>query len=348
LDYFVTKHGVDYPDGAKSAVLEDSIMQKGYPVTAGSKMLENFISPINATVVSRIEAAGVAILGKTKMDEFGAGGIFPDSQVALIGDKGTTSGAVAAVADGVATFALCNDYTGAISREAAKNGLYYLHPTYGTVSRYGLIPAVGSIDQIGIVCKTPEAGFEALSIIAGHDKKDGAMLATATSLLLPNELRINNPSDEAKPKYYDLYEQIMQVLCCAELANNISRYDGIKYGYRASEYKDLQELYINSRTEAFGINTKLAAIAGAMVLSQENYLRLYDKAMRIRRLIKDSLDFDKCDAIVLKGTDLAALALPRLCGLPAITMPYGESAVTIVAAPQREDILMAALEAVEL
>ena len=380
MDYFITeynKDSIELPD-AECAVLEDSIMHKGRLVTAGSGILGNFVSPLNATVVTRIETAGIHISGKTIMDEFGIAGLFPDEQP-------EHSGAVSAVADGIAAFALCNDYTGAVGQQAAARGLYYLQPTYGTVSRYGLIPAVPSMDQIGIVCKTPEDGFRILSIISGHDPKDGAMYARGQGtgekgqrIVNPDRpLTIGIPKNifagtqgsassagfigigltgnfdtvEIELKYFDVYAQVMQILCFAELSGNTSRYDGIKYGYRTDSFADLQELYIKSRTEALGQNAKLASILGAMVLSQENYSRYYDKAMRIRRLIRDSLEFDKYNVIVLPVPDttsnyrLEQCALPRLCGLPAVTAPVA-GGITLVADVNHEDDLFAVLKEV--
>ena len=466
MDFFSTRYCIDCPEGALSAVLEDSIMHKGHPVAAGSKILENFISPLDATVVTRLDDAVVSILGKTKMDEFGAGGLLLNSEFRIqdseleIQDSELSTGAVNAVAEGVASFALCNDYTGAISRAAAAKDLCYIHPTYGTVSRYGLVPAVPSMDQIGIVCKTPTDGRRLLSVIAGFDHKDGAMFNNSefgigstefgignsesaaceperiakksTSLdisgneahlqintvpdkqlrigiptnviseIQHSEIKILNSSLNAvtdfsknfetvnfELKYYDIYTQVMQILCCAELSNNLTRYDGIKFGYRADGYRNLRELYTKSRTEAFGEDAKLASIIGSMVLSQEYYTRFYDKAMRIRRLIKESLEFDRYDAIILptcakfgvRGSEfgiengqgsrnggedshvvlpeevrkpspgahvLALHALPRLCGLPAITMPYRDGGITLVAEANCENILFSAFEAVEI
>ena len=429
MDYYITKYDTDPPEGAGRAVLEDSIMQKGYPVTAGSKILENFISPLDATVVTRLETAGVCILGKTKMEEFGIYGLFeardgslprcpneteggslsrsPDKIAAMTEDDTPSNslsrfcGAVAAVADGEADFALCNDYTGAVSREAAARGVCYLHPTYGTVSRFGLIPAVPSMDQIGVVCKTPAEGFRVLSIISGYDEKDGAIFTPAArQSALPHEgaIRLGIPANvmalaleseilEGLPenletvvfelKYFDVYTQVMQILCSAELSGNISRYDGVKFGYRAKDFSGIRELYTRSRTEAFGQDAKVAALLGAMVLSKENYSGYYDKAMRIRRLIKESLEFDKYDVIILpvclnpsptlpqgspamngdyayqhpdwqcnNGFEAAAHALPMLCGLPAITLPYRGGGVTLVADAGCESILRTALKAV--
>jgi len=412
MDYFVTRYDIDCPQDAQCAVLEDSIMHRNRRVTAGSKILENFISPLDATVVTRLEAAGICILGKTKMDEFGISEMLLNSGLLLtnsesgIRNSEFCSGAVSAVVDGIASFALCNDYTGAISREAAARGVCYVHPTYGTVSRYGLIPAVPSMDQIGIICKTPEDGAYVLSIIAGHDPKDGAMFTETRAgrgeLKANGErLRIGipvnaatNPADAAsiteftknfetvdiELKYPDVYAQVMQILCCAELSSNITRYDGIKFGYRAEGYKSLRELYTKSRTEALGEGAKLVSMIGSMVLAQENYTRYYDKAMRIRRLIKESLEFDKYDAIIIpayteygirnsefgmggegetedNGESCGTVSLkkaevpspcflPGLCGLPAVTVPFNGGGLTLIADVNCENVLFSALEAV--
>lgn len=375
MDHFITNYNIDCPPGADSAVLEDSIMQKGRVASAGSKMLENFVSPIDATVVTRLESAGIKILGKTKMDEFGVAGLFADLNTEI-------SGAAAAVADGEATFALCNDYTGAVRRQAAPRGVCYIHPTYGTVSRYGLIPAVPSMDQIGIACKVPEDGFRALSIIAGNDPGDGAMYSNAQLTgdggqwaKSKEKIRIGIPANvvsktdgsdavgefakgfdtvDFELKYFDVITQVMRILCCAEISGCTTRYDGIKFGYRADGFKDLHELYTRSRTEALGPDVKLAAMIGAMVVSQEKYDKYYDRAMRIRRLIKESLDFNEYDMIIMPAPDaqdadkLALSALPQLCGLPSVTVPFRNSAITLIAGARRESMIFSALKAVSL
>jgi len=306
-----------------NAVIESSIMQEGQPATAGSKMLEDFVSPIDATVTLRLVSAGIRIVGRADMEEFGLS----------LTEAVKTYETVDFVADGRADFALCNDYTGAVGYAATERGLYYLHPTYGTVSRYGLIPSVTSMDQIGVLFKEPEVGFNVLKVIAGYDPKDGTMKHSGgcgerCPAETPDLASIRMAG--FKPKYFEVYTQIMQILCCAEISNNISRYDGVKYGYRAKEYSGLNELYTKSRTEAFGADIKLAAILGAMVLSQENYLRFYDKAMRLRRMIKDSLEFDKYDVI---KTDCPILS--RLCGLPSLATPGN----VYIAGAGREDFL---------
>ena len=337
------------------AVLENSIMQKDQPATAGSKMLENFISPIDATVAVCLESAGIEIVGRCGSDEFGASGLFANPETAHERRDGSAvqeredRPCVHHVLSGEADFVLCNDYTGAISSAAAAQGFYYIHPTYGTVSRYGLIPSASSMDQIGILCKTPEVGFDVLKIIAGYDSKDGIMgnsKTEKTSGGSQSEQNTNNPVQkrvehiETELKYSEIFTQVMQILCVAELSNNISRYDGIKYGYRAKDYKDLNELYKKSRTEAFGEDVKLAAILGAMVLSQENYTRYYDKAMLLRRLIKDSLKFDNYDVLTYANAEHKRFSsgphvLSRLCGLPALTTPD----CTYIANAGREDVL---------
>jgi len=338
---------------AYKVILEESIMQKGKPATAGSKMLENFIAPIDATVVMRIETAGAQIAGRAGMDEFGAGGLFGTETIAE---------AVSVVANGKADFALCNDYTGATSRAAAAQGVCYIHPTYGTVSRYGLIPAVISMDQIGIVCRTPAEGFKLLKIIAGYDPKDGIMSSAGhpESAGRTDSAKYKAEYKDYKSEYSGVFSQIMQILCCAELSNNINRYDGIKYGYRTKEYRGLQELYTKSRTETFGADVKLASMIGAMVLSQENYTLYYDKAMRLRRLIKEEFEVEqggqghgqeaRVDLMERRnsspvlicqdgGKDLNYLTLSRLCGLPSVTTPK----CTYIVNAGREDALEAEL-----
>jgi len=296
-------------------LLEESIMQRDIPCTAGSKMLANFIAPFDATVAVLLQAAGVRISGRVITSEFGVGGLFADQ-------PGELTVSVNSFATGEADAMLCNDYTGAIAAAAGNRGLCYIHPTYGTVSRHGLIPSVTSIDQIGVLCRDVKTGFEIINIISGKN-------INPTRQKTPVITKTHQP-------YYDIYPQIMQILCCAELANNISRYDGIKFGYRAKDYNNLDELYTKSRTGAFGENIKLSALIGAMVLSKDNYNKYYDKAMRLRRMIKNSLDFSKAE--VLTATENQESGFPvlsRLCGLPSLTTPKG----TFIANTECEDLL---------
>ena len=188
-----------------------------------------------------------------------------------------------------------------------------------------------------------------LSIISGYDEKDGLMVNTAhkagalgaghgssgkmrlavegslsakeSATSFAAELKKDFDTADFEPEHLGIFPMIMQILCCAELSGNISRYDGIKFGYRAQGYWGWKELCAKSRAEAFGQEVKLAALVGTMVLSHGNYEKYYDKAMRIRRRIKASMDFDKYDAVVLSSPELA-----RLCGLPAIT--FGTMTIT--------------------
>ncbi|MDR2599964.1 MAG: hypothetical protein LBC73_06775 [Oscillospiraceae bacterium] len=243
-----------------NVILEESIMQKDIPATAGSKMLESFISPIDATVVTRLKATDIKIVGRYAFSEFGISGLFREYQ-----EKKLTK------ALENADVMLCNDFTGAIAKATKSCGMFYIQPKYGTVSRYGLIPSVCSLDQIGVLCKDLDVGQKVLEIISGYDPKDGIM----------NPDENAQARDEEKPPHSDIQKQIKQIICCAEFMGNMSRYDGVKYGYRAKDYKDLTEMYTKSRTEAFGEDVKLAIMIGAMVLSSENYDRYYDKARKL-------------------------------------------------------------------
>ena len=366
MSYYITDYGVS---GANTVALEDSIMQQGRPDTAGSKMLQNFISPLDATAVTRLLDNGYVISGKTAMDEFGISGIAADG-------PDETAGAVKAVAEGAAAYALCNDVFGKYRRQAAEHGVCYIHPTYGTVSRYGLIPLASSMDQIGVVCKNPADGFKLLSIIAGNDAKDGAMFPEKhysyakkdkkITVNVPNCV-VNRAEKGAKESifdfaehfrstnieldYFDVYKQVFYILNCAEFSNNISRYDGIKFGYRAEDYKNVNDLYVKTRTEAFGPDVKLAAIMGCMVLSHEQYAPYYEKAMKIRRLIKESLRFGEYDVIAsptaISGgpyENLSLYALATLAGLPSVSFSYKGQGIQLIADVKDENALITAWE----
>jgi len=358
-------------NGITRVVLEDSIMQKGKPAKAGSKILEGFNAPFDATVVTRLLDNKHNITGRVGMNEFGLQSLI-STQTDEIYD------AVKAVSSGVASYALCNDVFGVYRHRTPEEGICYLHPTYGTVSRYGLIPMACSMDQIGIAAKNPEDCFELLSVIAGNDPKDGAMFPstgydyskTDKKLRIGVPVNVLNPVDEGvkesirhftngftstdiELKYFDIYKQVLCILAYAEVSSNLMRYDGIKFGYRASEYKNLSELYTKTRTEALGIEAKLAAVMGFMVLSKENYVSYYEKAMKIRRLIKESLQFDEYDIIVLptKISDdpyenLSLFALASLAGLPSLSFSFEGKGIQLVADAKNENALLTAWEGV--
>lgn len=365
MDCFILDYNTE---AINSVALEDSIMQKDKPVTAGSKILENFNSPFNATVINKLTNDKYTIAGKTTMDEFGIPGLFSK-------EPDQVAGAIKAVVDGAATFSLCNDVFGTYRRQAAQNNCAYIHPTYGTVSRYGLISLVSSMDQIGVVCKSLSEGFELLSQIAGNDKNDGAMFPEnayaykksdkVITVAIPDfidqadknvqeaiaEFSSNFTSTNITLPNFDIYKQVMYILSCAEISNNISRYDGINFGHRTSDFTNLDELYVNSRTEGLGSYTKLAAIMGSMVLSQDQYTPCYEKAMKIRRLIKDYLSFDNYDIIVLPCKiseepyeNLSLYSIANLAGLPSVSFSYKGQGIQLIANVKNESSLLTAWE----
>ena len=369
MDYYVTDYNVSDPD---AVALQDGIMRKGSPVTAGSRILENFISPFDATVVTRLLDNKTAIAGKTKMSEFGIDRISADRP-----DGGSES--IKVVADNVVSFSLCNDVFGKCRRQAAEHGIFYIHPTYGTVSRYGLIPLASSMDQIGVACKNLADGFNLLSVIAGNDPNDGAMFPEKSYSYkgLNRKITAGVPSSvvkqadentqksihgfadklntvDIKLDYFDVCKQTMYILGCAEVSNNITRYDGIKFGYRACSYTGLNDLYVNTRTEAFDLETKLAAVMGSLVLSQDQYVPYYEKAMKVRRLIRDSLRFDEYDVIILPTAisenpynNLSLFSLAPLAGLPSISFSHNGIGVQLIADVKNENALITAWEAAQ-
>jgi len=365
MSFFINDYDVTGPN---AVALEDSIMQKDKPITAGSKILENFISPFDATVVSRLAQSQYKLAGKTSMDEFGVFSIADTSN--------NTLGAVSAVKDDIVGYALCNDLFGKYRKQATESDCCYIHPTYGTVSRFGLIPRASSMDQIGIVCKNLSDGFVLLSQIAGNDLKDGAMFSDKNFHYTPanKQVKVGIPktvvqkagvktkdaiksftekfqSVDIELKYFDVYKQVMYILSCAEISNNINRYDGVKFGYRSPSFKGVKDLYIKTRSEGFGFDVKLTATMGAMVLSQNQYVPYYEKSLKVRRLIKESLRFDSYDVIVLPCElsknpyeNLSLYALPALAGLPSVSFNYNGQGIQLIANTKNENALLSAWE----
>jgi aspartyl-tRNA(Asn)/glutamyl-tRNA(Gln) amidotransferase subunit A len=234
------------------------------------------------------------------------------------------------------------------------------------------------MDQIGVLCADIGKGFKILSIIAGNDMRDGVMYPEPSYSFSPcnGSIRLAIPdniwssceyAEEIIPvlksrfktkqielRYYEFFRQVMYILSSAELCNNTNRYDGIKCGYRAPDYADIDELYINTRSEGFGLEMKLAAIVSAMVLSREYYVPYYEKAMKLRRLIRDAADFGDYDIIALPtlscGTPYeqsALYALAALAGFPSISIPLGNHGIQLVAAAKNENSLYGAWEIIK-
>ena len=288
--------------------VDENILIKGEICAAGSKMLHNFKAPYSATVVEKITEAEIMIAYRSKTGEFGVETSQKETAAYLVG-----SGAVDA--------ALGIDVDGAAYRSAAKNNVAYIKPTYGTVSRFGLVANVSSVDQIGVYAKNLDDGFYVLSKIAGHDTNDGASYPAEKyeysdkEIDLPALKSINSPD----LKFKEYLKPVYMIISAAEFSGNIARFDGLKFGYRAENCKNLDDMIINSRSEAFTAETKLKTLMGTYVLSKEQFEKYYYKAMQIRRLVKQELDelFERYDIVILPPCD-KAVALANLSGCPAV------------------------------
>lgn len=369
---------------------KDIFCTKDVITTCASKMLANFKSPYNATVVEKLNAAGMVTLGKVNMDEFAMGSTTENSAFGVTRNPwsldavpgGSSGGSAAALAAGLAPVATGTDTGGSIRQPAAFCGVTGIKPTYGSVSRYGMIAYASSLDQGGPMAKTAEDCAHLLSAMAGFDERDStcaegerpdyvtglndsvkglriglpkeyfgeglspevkaATMAVATELEKQGatlvEVSLPNTS-AAMPAYY--------VIAPAEASSNLSRYDGVRFGHRCDNPKDLKDMYTRSRSEGFGAEVKRRIMVGAYVLSAGYYDAYYLKAQRVRRLIKqDFVDaFDQCDVILgpvaptpawklgEKTADPTAMYLAdiytipvNLAGLPAIALPAGFSA----------------------
>ena len=374
---------------------KDIFCAKGWLTTCGSKILANFVSPYDAHVVERLNAAGAVILGKTNMDEFAMGS---SSETCFWGpvknpwDRsrvpgGSSGGSAAAVAARIAPVALGTDTGGSIRQPAAFSGICGIKPTYGVVSRYGMIAYASSLDQGGPMGRSAEDLALTLNAIAGFDARD------STSLPRPAEdyaraLDAPTAGDSAKPfaglrigvpkEYFGVglandvaaavesalaqFEKLgamrvsislpnsslsvpaYYVIAPAEASSNLSRFDGVRYGYRAPEYDDLSDMYRKSRAQGFGAEVKRRILIGTYVLSHGYYDAYYLKAQKIRRLIaQDFVEaYKQCDLIMGPTTPSIAFGLgamtsdpvqmylndiyttaANLAGLPAMSIPCG-------------------------
>ena len=296
---YITKN--ESASGMK-VVLDDMILTKDMPTTAGSKMLDGYVSLFEAEVVTKLiesgfEIAGKANVGEMALDLLGETSFFG----AYKNEKCELASAVAeAVKTDDAYAALAVDVNGYPRRAAALSDLVYVKPTYGTVSRYGIIPAACSGDTVGVMAKTASDVKTILTTIAGHDDKDGTSLPEEKCALLHKTAEktavkkiavlknfVDTASDEVKADVKAFTEK-----CKA---------DGVKYGYRSADSKTLDELYTNSRTEAFGYLLKSTILYGSDTLSTDNYFNVYDKALRVRRVICEYFEtlFNEYDAVVL-------------------------------------------------
>ena len=385
---------------------KDVFVTRGWKSTAASKMLENYQSPFDATVVANLgipdqangHGAGMVCLGKTNMDEFAMGSSNENSAYGPVLNPwnteyvagGSSGGSAAAVAAGLAPIATGTDTGGSIRQPAAFCGLTGIKPSYGRVSRYGMIAYASSLDQAGPMGKSAEDCALLLSAMSSHDPRDSTSLADSgedysrylqqdwrtgnANPAKPLEgLRIGMPAEffaeglseevaksvQAAAKLLEsLGSQIIEVslpktklsipvyyvLAPAEASSNLSRFDGVRYGYRASEYRDLNDMYKKSRTEGFGAEVKRRILIGAYVLSHGYYDAYYLQAQKIRRIIAADFQtaFQSCDVILgpvapdvawrlgAKSKDPLQMYLEdiytlsaNLAGLPAMSAPCG-------------------------
>ena len=290
--------------------IDENILIKDEICTAGSKLLHNFKPPYSAAVVDKIKEAGYVIACKSKVSEFGVGA-----------NTGNDSAAYAVSSDAVDA-ALGIDVGGVAYRSAAEHGVIYIKPTYGTVSRFGVVANTSSVDQIGVYAKNFEDGFAVLSAIAGYDENDGTSY--------PNPSYEYHPADDFEPQNcvnldgFTLAEYLVptyQIISSAEFSTNISRFDGLKFGYRTENYSNMSDMVVNSRSEGFASETKIKALMGTYVLAEGQFEKYYYKATQIRRLIKRELDeiFKSADFVRTPLSEASA-ALANLTGCPSIVV----------------------------
>lgn len=327
--------------GTKNLVLDDLILTKDLPTTAGSKMLEGYKSLFEAEVVTRLTKAGYTLAGKANVGEFGIDLLGETSYFgACAKEDGTlVYAANQLLAEGAAEAAVQLDANGAPRRGAAVSCQVYVKPTYGTVSRFGTISVVCSGETVGVAARTTAECRQALTAMAGYDEKDGTSLpasmyketgkvqkvAVLTDLCAAADGKtqekiaafqafLESKGISCTPVSNELLtaaKTAWNVLMTAELCNNVSRYDGVKYGYRTKNYTNIDELYTNSRTEAFGTVLKSAILLGSDVLSTHHYDKMYDKSMRIRRLVVEAFQalFAEYDAVLLPACSKTAYTL---------------------------------------
>ena len=367
--------------------VKDNICVEGVKTTCASKMLEDFVPPYSATVWEKLHAAGCVLLGKTNLDEFAMGSTTENSAFHPTRNPraldrvpgGSSGGSAACVAAGEAPFALGSDTGGSIRQPAAFCGVVGMKPTYGMVSRYGLVAFASSLDQIGPMTKTVRDNALALDLLAGYDRRDTTSVkrgyipmgrdmgrgVQGLTIGLPREMFAEGLSDGvrkavthaakvlegmgAKVKEIDLPSlayalPAYYVLSSAEASSNLARFDGVRYGHRAAEYADLEELYVKSRSEGFGPEVKRRILLGTYTLSAGYFDAYYKKALQVRTLVIRDFDraFEDCDALLGPVAPTTAYRIGEksmsplemylgdvhtvpvnIAGIPALSMPCG-------------------------
>ena len=375
------------PEAGIPIGIKDNICTKGIKTTCSSKMLENFVSPYDATVITKIKEKNMPILGKLNMDEFAMGSSTENSAIKITRNPwnlnkvpgGSSGGSAAAVAANLVPWALGSDTGGSIREPASFCGIVGLKPTYGLVSRSGLVAFASSLDQIGPMTKDVEDSALLLNIIAGHDENDSTSVKKekidytknlknsiqGMKIGVPKEFFGEGINPEVKKSLENSIEEYKKlgaiveecsldvsesslaayyIIACAEASSNLGRFDGIRYGYRAKDYKDLKELFVKSRTEGFGKEVKRRIILGTYVLSSGYYDAFYKKAQKVRTYVKNKFDecFKKYDVLLTpvapttafdigsKTNNPLEMYLADICtvsiniaSVPAISIPCG-------------------------
>ena len=367
--------------------VKDNICTKGVKTSCASKILGDFKPPYDATVVEKLAAAGAVGLGKLNLDEFAMGSTTETSFYGPTRNPwdldrapgGSSGGGAAAVAAGLGWYAIGSDTGGSIRQPASYCGVTGMKPTYGTVSRYGLIAYASSLDQIGPLCRDAADCAAVLDVLQGRDKRDGTSLDGEYGHLLDGltsdvkGMKIGIPADcfgdgldgqvrravlavadvlrargaEVVELSFPVMEYVVPtyyIIAAAEASSNLSRFDGVKYGWRAEGYEDLTDLYNKTRTQGFGLEVKRRILLGTFVLSTGYYDAYYRKALQVKAVIKSAFDeaFQRCDMLL---TPVAPTTAPKigeslrdplkmylsdiytvsvnLAGLPGLSMPCG-------------------------
>jgi aspartyl-tRNA(Asn)/glutamyl-tRNA(Gln) amidotransferase subunit A len=350
IDRKVKAGGPVGPLAGVPVAIKDNICYSGYPTTCASHILEGFVPPYDATVVTKLIDAGAIIIGKTNLDEFAMGSSNETSYYgpakSPVGDDlvpgGSSGGSAAAVAAGIVPIALGSDTGGSIRQPAAFCGIYGLKPTYGAVSRYGLVAYGSSLDQIGLFARNVKDLALAYKVVAGHDPSDSTSVPYEhpeySELLEPEKsFKIGVPKEfftegldpeidaGVKQAIRDLQEighifidislpltdkaiATYYTIVTAEASSNLARYDGVRYGLRESGDKDLATMYTDTRTAGFGPEVKRRIMLGTFVLSSGYYDQYYAKASRVRELFRRDFDkaFSQVDLIISPTTPTPA------------------------------------------
>jgi aspartyl-tRNA(Asn)/glutamyl-tRNA(Gln) amidotransferase subunit A len=323
--------------------LKDNLVRAGEPTSCGSRILEGFVSPYDATVVERLVAAGAVAIGRTNLDEFAMGSSTEHSRFGSTRNPwdpectpgGSSGGSAAAVAAGIVPVALGSDTGGSIRQPASFCGVVGVKPTYGRVSRWGLVAYASSLDQIGVFARTAADAAQVLELICGHDPRDSTSVPEPPPQLLSaltgdvSGLVVGLPTEYfalpgADPAVLDAVRaavaeleaagaEVREVslphtefavaayylIATAEASSNLARYDGIRYGHRAAGARDLTDLYCRSRSEGFGEEVKRRIVLGTYVLSAGYYDAYYRKAQQVRTLLRRDFEqaFRDCDVI---------------------------------------------------